>query len=54
MKNDLTGADLKVKMNSYFNFADFYEYLLYKPDLSQKTGSLEKYSYISEVLRRTK
>jgi hypothetical protein len=53
MKNELVGAELKIKMNSDFNCTEFYEYLLHKPDLLKQIRSSEKYSHIAKVPRKT-
>ena len=54
MKNDFVGAELKIKVNSYFTCKKFYEHLLHKPDLLKQIRSSEKYSHVAKVPRMAK
>ncbi|CAF3791042.1 unnamed protein product [Rotaria sordida] len=51
MKQDLVGAELKIKMNTNYTCTEFYDYLLNKPDLLKEIRSSNKYSHIAKVPR---
>ncbi len=51
MKDDLVGAELKIKVNAQYNCSEFYDYLLNNQDLLQQIRSSEKYSHIAKVPR---
>ena len=52
MKNEFIGAELKIKMNSYYSCAQFYNYLYNNPDLLKRIRSSENYSHITKVRRK--
>ena len=51
MKQELVGAELKIKMNTNYNCTQFYDYLLNKPDILQEIRSPSKYSHIAKIPR---
>ena len=51
MKQELVGAELKIKMNSNYNCTQFYDYLLNKSDILQEILSSNKYSHIAKIPR---
>ena len=51
MKQELVGAELKIKMNTNYNCTQFYDYLLNKPDILQEIRSSNKYSHIAKIPR---
>ncbi len=53
MKSDLVGAEFKIKMNAHFTCAEFYDYLLIKPDLLKQIRSSDKYSHVAKVSRNS-
>ncbi|CAF1057651.1 unnamed protein product [Rotaria sp. Silwood1] len=52
MKNELIGAELKIKMNNHYGYTQFYNYLYNNPDLLKQIRSSEKYSHIAKVPRK--
>ncbi|CAF3427299.1 unnamed protein product [Rotaria socialis] len=51
MSHDLVGAELKIKMNTHFTCAQFYDYLLNESNLLKQIQSSDKYSHLAKVPR---
>ena len=51
MKNELIGAELKLKMNNRYAYTQFYNYFYNNPGLLKQICSSEKHSHIAKVPR---
>ena len=49
MKNELIGAELKIKIANDYRCMQFYNYLHNNPDLLKQIRSSEKYSHIASA-----